>query len=482
MSEAARPVLHILAWLLLVLGLAMLFPVAVDLYADNRDWQVFAAGSCVTLTTGGLVLLATRGRFTNLTVRQAFVLTTASWVVVPAFAALPFLFGVGGIGYADAMFEAVSGITTTGATVLVGLADLPPGLLMWRGLLQWLGGIGIIAMATVVLPYLRVGGMQLFRTESSDRSDKILPRPGQFATALLSLYVLLTAVCIFAYRATGLGTFDAVVHAFTTVSTGGYSTRDESFGAFPAEAQVVATLFMFVGGLPFVALIRTMRGEPKALWRSSQVRGFAVAMLAAVAALAAWLVLVVGAELLPALRHAAFNVVSIATGTGFASTDYQLWGHFAVVAFFLLALSGGCTGSTTGGLKIFRFQVLAILLRLVIRRQIMPHGVFNLRYEGRPLTDDVITSVMAFVFAFLATVAVLALALSALGIDFLTAASAALACVANVGPGLGPVVGPAGTYATLPDSAKWLLSAGMLLGRLELFTVFALLSRRFWQA
>jgi len=477
----ARTVLHLLGLLLLVLGGAMVLPALVDLYADNSDWLVFVAAAAATLTTGGLVTVATRGRLANPTVRQAFVLTTLAWVVLPAFAALPFLMGVGGIRYADAVFEAVSGITTTGATVLTGLSKLPPGLLLWRALLQWLGGLGIIAMATAIFPYLRVGGMQLFRTESSDRSDKIVPRPGQLAGALVSVYLTLSFACFLAYLAAGMRPFDALAHMMTTVSTAGFSTHDESFAAFGAAAQVVAIVFMLAGGLPFVLLIRAGRGEPWAIWRSSQARTYLTLVAAATVFATVALLLTGDLHPLDALRHAAFNIVSVVTTTGFASLDYQLWGSMAVAGFFFLTFVGGCTGSTTGGIKIFRFEVLFLVLRQVLRRQMMPHGVFTLRYEGRALTDDVVASVVAFVFAFFITVALLTMALAGLGLDFVTAASAAATAVANVGPGLGHTVGPAGHFGSMPDAAKWLLSLGMLLGRLELFTVFALFSRRFWQ-
>ena len=479
--EAARPVLHVLALLLVVLGVAMLLPAAVDLHVANPDWKAFVGGAAATLAFAATVALATRGTTGSLTRRQAFVLTVAAWTVLPMFGALPLTFGIAGIGFADAVFEAMSGLTTTGSTVLTGLDSMPPGLLLWRALLQWLGGIGIIAMATALLPYLRIGGMQLFRMESSDRSDKILPRPGQLASALLSLYVLLTVLCVFAFRAAGMGSFDAIAHAMTTVSTGGYSTSDASFGAFPPAAQVVATVFMLLGALPFVLMVQAGRGRLAPLWRSSQVRTF-VLLLAIATLLMAATALHAGETWGAALRHAAFNVVSVVTTTGFASTDYQLWGPLAATFFFFLTFCGGCTGSTSGGVKVFRFQVLAKVLRQVVHRQVTPHGVFTLRYDGRPVGEDVVASAIAFIFAFQATVVVLALALAALGLDLVTAASAAVTAVANVGPGLGPIVGPAGNFATLPDSAKWLLSAGMLLGRLELFTVFVLLSRRFWTA
>jgi trk system potassium uptake protein TrkH len=275
--------------------------------------------------------------------------------------------------------------------------------------------------------------------------------------------------------------FEALLHAFTTVSTAGFGTRDSSFAEFPAACLLVAIVFMTIGAFPYVVFVRALRGEPDAIWRSSQVRTLLALLLAVTLWLAVWLATTREMALLDALLHAAFSVVSIVTTTGFVSVDYQLWGPFAAVLFFFLSFVGGCTGSTAGGLKIFRFQLLWALLRRVLHRLTLPHGVFRLRYEGRPVSEDVLESAVAFVFAYMATVLALTLALAAIGLDYVTSLSAAATAVGNVGPGLGDVVGPAGSFATLPDSAKWLLSLGMLLGRLELFTVFALLSRRFWR-
>ena len=476
-----RPVLHVLGLLLLILGVAMALPALADVYVGSPDAVAFLAGGLVTLTAGGLLILSNRGGDQSLSVKQAFVLTNLSWVMLSAFGALPFLFGVGGISYASAVFETVSGLTTTGSTVLVGLELMPPGILLWRALLHAMGGVGIIVMALAVLPVLRVGGMQLFRTESSDRSDKIVPRPGQFAAMLMLVYGLLAFACWIAYWAAGMAPFEALLHSFATISTGGFGTRDSSFGEFPAACLVVGIVFMTLGGFPFVVFVRALRGETSSIWRSSQVRALLGFLVVVIVALSAWLAAARDVGLLEALLHVAFNVISIVTTTGFASLDYQLWGPLAVLAFFFLTFVGGCTGSTAGGIKIFRFQLLWALLRRTLHRLTLPHGVFRLRYEDRPVSEDVMESATVFVFAYLLTVMVLALALGLLGLDYVTAISAAATAVSNVGPGLGHIVGPAGNFSTLSDAAKWLLAAGMLLGRLELFTVFALLSRRFWR-
>jgi trk system potassium uptake protein TrkH len=476
-----RPVLHVLGLLLLALGAAMWLPAAADAYVGSPNASAFVAGALATLTAGGLLVFANRGGALELNVRQAFVLTNLAWIALSLFGALPFLFGLDGITLAAAVFEAVSGLTATGATVLVGLERMPPGVLLWRALLQALGGVGVVMMALAILPFLRVGGMQLFRTESSDRRDKIVPRPGQFAGLIFGIYGVLMSLCAIAYWIAGMAPFEALLHAFTTVSTAGFGTRDSSFVEFPAGCLVVATVFMTLGAFPFVVFIRAARGEPQAIWRSSQVRAFLGFLFAVALALAIWLAATREMGVLDALLHAAFSVVSIVTTTGFISVDYQLWGPFAALVFFFLSFVGGCTGSTTGGLKIFRFQLLWGLLRRVLHRLTLPHGVFRLRYEDRPVSEDVLESAVAFVFAYMGTVLALTLALAALGLDYVTSLSAAATAVGNVGPGLGDVVGPGGTFAPLPDAAKWLLALGMLLGRLELFTMFALFSRRFWR-
>ena len=476
-----HPVFYVLGLLLLFLGATMGLPAAADAYVGSPDAAAFVAGGLVTLTVGGLLVTANSGGRVELTVKQAFVLTTLAWVGLSAFGALPFLFGVGGITYAGAYFETISGLTTTGSTVLVGLDDMPPGILLWRALLQAMGGVGIIVMALAILPFLRVGGMQLFHTESSERGDKIVPRPGQFAGLLLAVYGALVLSCAVAYSAAGMTQFDALLHALTTISTGGYGTHDTSFGEFPPAALAVGIVFMTLSAAPFALYIRALRGDGEPLVRSSQIRAFLGFLVVTISGLAIWLASARDIGPAQALLHAAFNVVSIVTTTGYASLDYQLWGPFAVLAFFFLTFVGGCSGSTAGGVKIFRFQLLSGLVRKVLYRQTLPHGIFRLHYDGRPVTEDVMQSTVAFVFAYMATVLALTLALAALGLDYVTSISAAATAVSNVGPGLGEIVGPAGNFATLPDSAKWLLSLGMLLGRLELFTVFALVSWRFWR-
>jgi trk system potassium uptake protein TrkH len=479
-----RPILVVIGILLVILALFMVPPMVADVAAGHPDWQVFLAASAVTLFTGVSLVLMNQGhRDTELTGRQAFLLTTSVWVVVAVFAALPLAFCGLDLTLADAVFEAVSGITTTGATVIVGLDVAPPGILLWRAILHWLGGMGFIVMAVAILPILRVGGMQLVRTESSDLSEKILPRAAQIAAAIGLIYLALTMLCAVLYYSAGMTAFDATAHAMATLSTGGYSTRDASIGAFASvPIECVAIVFMILGSLPFVLYIQATNGQLRPLFRDAQVRWFMGIVAAFVLAITAWLVIVEGSSPLHALRHAAFNVVSLISTTGFVSSDYALWGTFPVTALFFLMCIGGCTGSTAGGIKIFRFTVLHAIAQNQIARLVRPHGVFVLTFNGRPVSEAAAIAVMAFIFMFGLSFAVFALLLSMLGLDYLTAMSAAVTTLANVGPGLGGTVGPAGTFAPLPDGAKWLLSAAMLLGRLELFTVLVLFTPGFWRS
>ena len=477
-----RPVLLVVGLLLTVLAAAMWLPALADVVAGNGESKAFLASSFITMFTGLGLALANRGSAGPLSTRQAFILTTVAWIVMAAFAALPFTLSRLGLDYVDAFFEAMSGITTTGSTVISGLDGAPAGILLWRGLLQWLGGIGIIVMAITILPMLRVGGMQLFRMEATDTTEKVLPRVAQIAAAIGAIYLGLTLVCALATWSAGMTAFEAIVHAMTTVATGGFSTSDASLGHFQkAPVDWITTLFMILGSLPFVLYLQAVRGAPLLLWRDSQIRCFLAIVALSVTMIALWQMRAGGAAPADALRYSAFNVVSVITGTGYSTADYASWGSFAVVAFFFFMFIGGCAGSTTCGIKIFRYQVLYVTARVQMRRLLQPHGVFIAHYNNKPVPESVSNAVLSFIFLFVLVFALLALALMGLGLDFLTSVSGAATAIANVGPGLGPVIGPRGTFAPLPDAAKWLLSAGMLLGRLELLTVLVLLTPRFWR-
>jgi trk system potassium uptake protein TrkH len=476
-----RTIFFILGLLLSAVALGMLLPALADAASGHKDWQVFVASALVTGFISGALILTNRGTLPPLSVKQAFLLTSLSWLGLTGFSALPFAFGDLDLSYTDAFFEAMSGLTTTGATIITNLDEAPPGILLWRALLQWFGGIGIIVMAISVLPMLNVGGMQLFRLESSDTSEKILPRTAQIAGSITRLYFAITLFCITAYIMAGMSVFDAIVHAMTTIATGGFSTRNESFAAFSPSVSMVAVVFMLASSLPFVAYLQLVNRKFDKFVQDAQIRTFL--LLALGAALAMW-----GYQVSQgvqsdgsAILSAAFNTTSILTGTGYVSTDYGEWGPFAIAMFFILTFIGGCAGSTSCGLKIFRLQVIFKAGWRYIRQLTLPNGVFVIRYNGRLLDDEVANSVVAFVLIFILSFSAIAISLSLMGLDPLTALSASAAAIANVGPGLGPEIGPTGTYAGLPDSAKWVLSFGMLLGRLEFLTVLVMFAPSFWR-
>jgi len=461
----------------------MAFPLLADIAAGSLNWRAFAISGAFTAFCGGALTLSSWGQAGRLDTRSAFMLVTLTWILLAAFGAIPFMLGELRLGVTNAFFEATSGLTTTGATILTGLDAMSPGILLWRSILQWIGGIGIIVTALAVLPMLKVGGMQLFRLESSDTSEKILPRATEIASLIGAIYVALTFVCAMAYWLAGMPYFDAVCHAMTTIATGGFSTSDASLAAFmDGGADMVALVFMIAGGLPFALYMLAVRGRPGAFLKDSQARVFLMLVGTFTLVATALLVLLDLHDIGSAARLAAFNVVSVMTGTGYATADFAAWGGFATAFFFCLMFVGGCAGSTSCSIKVFRYQVAFIALKSYLMRMARPHAVSRLRYNRQALPEDVVFSVLSYFFLFFMCFGVLAIVLSATGLDFVTAVSGAATSIANVGPGLGPVIGPAGTFAPLPDTAKWLMAAGMLIGRLEVVTVLVLFTPRYWRA
>ncbi len=477
-----RPVGYVIGLLVAMLGLAMLLPLGFDLFARNGHWPVFLQASVVTTLTGGLVALAClNGVGQGLSIRQTFLLTTGVWVALPIFGAIPFVFGATDASYTDAFFEAMSGLTTTGSTVFSNLEGLPVGLRLWRGLMQWIGGIGIIVVAMVFLPELRVGGMQIFRTEGFDTFGKILPRAGEIASRISVIYLGLTVACALTYLSVGMGPFDAMVHAMTTIATGGFANYDSSFGGFGAGAEYAAVVFMVLAALPFVRYVQMIAGGWSAPLQDRQVRGFLMTLAVLALVMLLWQIWQHDRIWEHALRRSLFNVTSILTGTGYASEDYMGWGAFPVTLFYFVGLIGGCAGSTACSVKVFRYQLLFGAILSQVKSLHSPRGIFPLRYDGRPVGNDVVNSVMSFFVLFTVTLGGLSVALAMTGLDFITAVSGASAALANIGPGLGDIIGPAGNFSSLNPTAKWLLSAGMLIGRLELLAVYALLTINFWR-
>lgn len=460
---------------ILLLGMGVLMGVNALIFPLTR--AVFVEGAVLSMVVGACLSLSTSSRRGRLNRLHSFLLTGTSWITAAIAGAVPLW--LWGLSPTDAFFEAMSGVTTTGSTVMVGLDDTEPGILLWRAVLQWIGGVGFIVAGIALLPIMRVGGMQLFQTESSEKGEKELTSAARFASATIWIYLALTLLCTVVYISGGMTAFQAIAHALTTVATGGYSTSDSSFGLFDsAYLQWMATLFMLAGALPFAWYIRVMNGKTL---RSEQVQALATTLLVFILCLTVWRVVTAGTPIFQTLREVAFSVVSVVTTTGYATVDYTTWGPFAVVVFFCLTAMGGCTGSTTGGAKMMRWIVLFRSINVQVRRIRSPHGIFQLRYERKMIQPDVINGIMTFFVFYAGTVLLLAAMLSYHGLDLTTAVSGALTSVANVGPGVGPVIGPAGNFSSLPDGAVWLLSFGMYVGRLEMLTVYVLLLPTFWK-
>lgn len=471
----------ILGIFLITLAVSMVIPMfTLVVYDRSDDLSAFLWSSLITFVCGLALIIRGRPEVAQLRPRDMYLLTTASWVVVCTFAALPMVL-IHHISYTDAFFETMSGITT-GSTILTGLDTASPGLLIWRSMLHWLGGIGFIGMAVAILPLLRVGGMRLFQTESSDWSEKVTPRSHVAAKYILVLYLGLTGVSALALWGAGMTPFDAINHAMSFISTGGFSTSDASLAHWPQPAiHWVSVVVMIVGSLPFTLYVATLRGNKSALLKDHQVRGFIGFLVITWLLFGTWLCINSDYSWWDAFRIVAVNVTSIVTTTGLALGDYTLWGSFSVLLFFYLTFVGGCSGSTAGGLKIFRFQVASSLLMGSLKQLIHPRAVIRKKYNGHPIDEDIARSLLTFSFFFTITIGGIALGLALIGLDWTTALSGAATAVCNVGPGLGTIIGPAGNFSTLPDAAKWLLTVGMLLGRLEILTVLVLLTPVFWR-
>ncbi|MDO5646462.1 TrkH family potassium uptake protein [Paracoccus sp. (in: a-proteobacteria)] len=478
-----RPVAHPIGKIITAMGATMLLPMAVDLWhGDDHGW-VFLESAVITVVLGLLIATATQNHDGRLTVRQAFLLTSGLWAVLPVVGAVPLMLGQPGASLTDAYFEAMSGFTTTGTTVFPELNGLPRGTHLWRAILQWLGGLGIVVVAMIFLPAMKVGGMQFFRSEGFDTGGKSLPRAGEIALEITLVYAAMTVACALTYIMLGMTGFDAIIHALTTCSTGGFSNYDASFGAYIGGPEWAAVVFMLMASVPFIRMVQLARGDAAPIWQDVQIRAYLRWVAYACAAIILFRLVMPPATDAPGamIRETVFNTVSTFSGTGYASANLPGWGHFPVVILVLVGLIGGCTGSTTCSVKVFRYLVLLQAVRAQIRRMYSPHRVYPLRYEGRPLDGDVVNSVMAFFTLFMLSFGLLIVGLSLTGLHPRTALTGAWTAIANVGHVWGPEVTANGSVANLPPSAKWLMIIGMYLGRLELVAVLVLFLPRFWR-
>ena len=477
-----RPLFFITGLVLSKMAVFMYFPMLLAFYNNTLGGVEFLISIIITHIASAIFLyLGGEKQHSHLGVREMFLLTTGVWVLSSLFAALPFVF-IEHISYSDAFFETMSGITTTGSTVLHGLDTMHPSILLWRSILQWLGGVGFIVMGVAILPFLNVGGMRLFQTESSDWSDKSTAKTRRVALDILFVYVFLSICCFIGYRIAGMDNFDAVNHAMTTISTGGYSTSDSSMGHFSHIAHWNAIIFMFLGGLPFLLLIRGMKQKSlQPLWKDAQIQGFAWLVIACSLSLSAYLVISGQFSWADAIRLSVFNVVSVITTTGFGLDDFLTWGDFSLIIFAVLLFTGACSGSTSGGMKIFRFQIAFSLLKRHLMLLMHPHALFTQKYNNRKVSDEILRSLVAFVIAYMATIAVSTLLLTLFGSQAMLALTASITAVSNVGPGLVESIGPSGNFAELPNVSKWILSICMLMGRLEILTVAVMFTGHFWR-
>ncbi len=478
----AAPVLNILGILLTLLGATMLAPMALDLMMADPNWQAFAIAGLFSSFVGVCLWLAfKRTDNSDIGLKEAFLLTNGAWLMIGLFGALPLFLSNMGLSVTDAAFESISGITTTGSTVLSEVEQASYGILLWRALLQWLGGVGIIVMAMAIFPMLSVGGMQLFKTESFETADKVIPRARQLAGGIFAVYTALTGIWALMMFIAGMPFFDAVTHAMTTLATGGYSTRTASIGAFDSHLIEVIVIFgMIVGSLPFVHYLALTRGGWKALFDDPQVRWFLVLTVIIISLIAIELAKQ-GYGVTQAIRLSSFNTISVMTGTGYGTSDFAQWGGSVTTILLICMFVGGCAGSTTCGIKMFRLQVLAGTIKVQLARLLRPHAVVLAYYNRRPVPDNVLDAVMGFFYLYIICFVLMAMLLGLTGLDFHTALSGAATSISNVGPGLGDTIGPAGSFASISDPAKWIMCFGMLLGRLELFTVLVVLNPLFWR-
>ena len=477
-----KTVFFIIGTLLIVLGLFMLVPYWVQIFYEENSHS-FLSSSFITILIGTLFVLANLQEDYQLNLKQTFLFSTLAWVAIASFGALPFIFSDINFSLSDSFFESMSGITTTGSTVITNLETSPKSILVWRAIMQWLGGVGIIVMAITVLPLLKVGGMQLFKIESSDKPEKILPRTSQIAFIIISTYLVLTISCAFFYKILGMNLFDSIAHAMTTIATGGFSTHNDSIGYFNnSNIEIIATIFIISGSIPFITYLKFIKGDKKIFFQDIQIKGLVYLFL--LSSLIMFLYLLFNNSnilIIEKVRIASFNVVSILSGTGYVTNDFSLWGKFPLIFFLFLMFIGGCAGSTACGIKIFRFQLLFLFLNNQIKKIIYPNNIFILKYNNQKITDNYMNSVIIFVFAYLFIFVLIAMLLSITGLDFLSSISGAATSISNVGPGLGEMIGPNGNFKDVSDISKWLLSFGMLLGRLELFAVLVLLFPSFWK-
>jgi len=478
-----KTVFFAIGLLLIILGAFMLIPFFVQLLYGEQN-SSFLISASVTAFIGVLLILTNIEENRKLNLQQAFLLTTLSWLSIAIFGSLPFLLSNLNLTLIDAFFESMSGITTTGSTIIINLDSTPKSILIWRAILQWLGGIGVIVMAITILPLLNVGGMQLFKKDQmSDTAEKILPKTREVTLIISAIYITLTITCGIAYWIVGMGAFDSISHSMTTIATGGFSNYTDSIGYFKnPKIEIVSIIFIIMGSIPFIAYLKFIKGDKKIFLKDNQIKGLIYILVISVLLIFLYLMLInKNYSFYENLRISTFNVVSILSGTGYVTADFDTWGKFPLIFFLFLMFLGGCAGSTTCGIKIFRFQILGSFMINQIKKLVYPRGIFSIKYNNEKVTNTFIYSIITFIFLYFFIFFILSILLSLNGLDFITAVSGSASAISNVGPGLGDIIGPNGNFSNLPNFSKLSLSFGMLLGRLELFAVLVLFFPSFWK-
>ena len=476
-----KTVFFTLGILQIILGVSMIFPIIIQFIFDELD-SSFISASLITIIFGTLFFLSNLEQNKQLNLQHAFLLTALSWVSVALFGSLPFIFSNLNLTITDSFFESMSGITTTGSTIITDLDSAPKAILLWRAILQWLGGIGIIVMAITLMPIMNVGGMQLFKVSNSDTSEKILPKTKEISIRLIIIYLVLTFLCALFYKVFGMKYFDSLTHSMTTIATGGFSNYNESIGYFNSiNIEITSMIFIILGSIPFIAYIKFLSGKKKIFFTDTQISSFIKIIFFSILFLFFYLTIFYKGFSEVSLRSITFNVISILTGTGYVTQNFDNWGNFPLIYFLALMFIGGCAGSTTCGIKIFRIQILYSFLKSQLKKIIYPRGIFIIKYDNNNVDEKFMASIISFIYLYIIIFFIIAALLSLTGLDFTTSISGAATSISNVGPGLGELIGPNGNFSQLPDFSKWVLSFGMILGRLELFAILVLFLPSFWQ-
>ncbi|MBT3693293.1 MAG: TrkH family potassium uptake protein [Candidatus Pelagibacter sp.] len=476
-----KTVFFTLGILQIILGISMLIPILTQIIYSELD-SSFIGAAIISIIFGVLFFLSNLNHDKKLNLQQAFLLTALSWLTIAIFGSLPFIFSNLELSITDSFFESMSGITTTGSTIISNLQEAPRSILLWRAMLQWLGGIGIIVMAITLMPIMNVGGMQLFKISSNDSSEKLLPKSKEVALRLIYVYLTLTTFCALTYRIFGMSIFDSITHSMTTIATGGFSNYNESIGHFNSiSIEISSMIFIILGSLPFIAYIKFLNGDKKIFFLDTQIKSFIKIIIFSVILLSLYMLFYTSNFSFINLRPIFFNVISILTGTGYVTGEFDVWGSFPLVFFLMLMFIGGCAGSTTCGIKIFRIQILYVFVVNQLKKIIYPKGIFLIKYDKNTIDDKFMASIISFIFLYLVIFFLLTALLTLSGLDFVTSISGAATSISNVGPGLGSTIGPSGNFANLPEFSKWILSFGMILGRLELFAILVLFLPSFWK-